>query len=53
MREEERYISPTILGFASDRVAFETSPAMKQEIFGPVLPVVAVPSIDEALEMIR
>ncbi len=45
---ESRYFAPTILrGVSPD------SPIMEDEIFGPILPVLAVPGIDEALEFVR
>jgi len=53
IRPSENYISPTVLGYASDREAFEASPAMQREIFGPILPVFAVQSLDEAIAMVR
>jgi aldehyde dehydrogenase (NAD+) len=42
--ESERYIAPTILR----DVSWE-SPIMAEEIFGPLLPVIAVSTIDEAI----
>lgn len=45
---EERYFSPTLLSnVASD------SPIMKEEIFGPILPILTFQSIEEAIEIIR
>ncbi|MDD4098520.1 MAG: aldehyde dehydrogenase family protein [Lentisphaeria bacterium] len=44
----ERYISPTIL---SD-VAWD-SPVMQEEIFGPILPILPVESLDEAVVMVN
>jgi aldehyde dehydrogenase (NAD+) len=44
---ENRYIAPTILFPAS-----EQHPAMAEEIFGPVLPILPVSSPDEAVERI-
>src|SRR4051812_28169654 len=44
---EERYIAPTILR----RVSPE-APVMQDEIFGPILPVLAVPSMDAAIEFV-
>ncbi|MFD3327375.1 aldehyde dehydrogenase family protein [Streptomyces sp. NPDC058701] len=44
----ERYIAPTVLaGVAPD------SPVMREEIFGPILPVVEVAGLDEAIAFIR
>ena len=44
----ERYIAPTILTHVSD-----DSPAMQEEIFGPILPVLRVRNEAEALHFIR
>jgi aldehyde dehydrogenase (NAD+) len=44
----ERYIAPTILS----NVTFD-APIMREEIFGPVLPVLAFRSLDEALVQIN
>lgn len=43
----ERYIAPTIL-----RDVDPGSPAMQEEIFGPVLPVLKIDSIDDAIAFI-
>lgn len=43
-----RFIAPTVL----DNVTFD-SPIMKQEIFGPVLPVIEFDSLDWAIDRIR
>jgi len=43
-----RYIAPTLLaGVRPDE------PVMREEIFGPVLPIVEVPGLDEAIEFIN
>ena len=45
---EERYIAPTVLsGVRPD------APVMREEIFGPILPVLAVESTDEALAFVN
>jgi aldehyde dehydrogenase (NAD+) len=44
---QERYIAPTILR----RVSPE-APVMKEEIFGPILPVLTVPNMDAAIEFV-
>lgn len=45
---DTRYISPTVLtGVAAD------SPVMAEEIFGPILPVIAVGSVGEAIEFVN
>ncbi|MBM3828483.1 MAG: aldehyde dehydrogenase family protein [Actinobacteria bacterium] len=46
-KEDERYISPTVLV----DVDLE-SPLMTEEIFGPLLPVVPVKSVDEAIAFV-
>lgn len=42
--ETERYIAPTVLG----EVRLDSA-VMRDEIFGPILPIIAVDSVDEAL----
>ncbi len=46
--EQEKYISPTVI----DNVDFN-SPIMKEEIFGPILPVISFNNINEALDHIN
>lgn len=46
--EAERYIAPTVMA----RVALD-SPLMTDEIFGPILPVVSIGSVDEAIDFIN
>ncbi|XP_034346984.1 aldehyde dehydrogenase family 3 member B1 isoform X1 [Arvicanthis niloticus] len=46
--EGERYIAPTVLVDVQ-----ETEPVMQEEIFGPILPLVTVRSLDEAIEFIN
>jgi len=43
----DRYIAPTIL-----RNVKEHDPVMQEEIFGPILPVISVPSIDSAISFV-
>jgi aldehyde dehydrogenase (NAD+) len=43
-----RYIAPTVL-----RGVSEDSPAMQDEIFGPILPVFSVKSLDEAIDFVN
>ena len=45
---EDLYIEPTLL----PNVSWE-DPVMQEEIFGPILPVIPVDSLDEALALIR
>ncbi|MCX7521263.1 aldehyde dehydrogenase family protein [Microbacterium sp. STN6] len=45
---DERYIAPTVLsGVGAD------APIMQQEIFGPILPIITVSGLDEAIRVIR
>lgn len=44
----DRYIAPTVLAEVAP-----DSPVMREEIFGPILPVVEVPGLDEAIAFIR
>lgn len=44
----ELYLSPTILADVP-----EHAPVMQEEIFGPVLPVMSVPSLHAAIEIVR
>jgi aldehyde dehydrogenase (NAD+) len=44
----ERYIEPTVL-----RLRSADAPVMQQEIFGPILPVIQVKGLDEAIQFIN
>lgn len=46
--ESDRYIAPTIL-----KNVAEDSPVMRDEIFGPILPVLSVPHVDAAISFIN
>ena len=46
--EEERYIAPTVL-----RNVPADSPILQEEIFGPILPVLPVKDVDEAIAFVR
>ncbi|XP_055474905.1 aldehyde dehydrogenase family 3 member B3 isoform X3 [Psammomys obesus] len=46
--EGERYIAPTVLADVQ-----ETEAVMQEEIFGPILPLVTVRSLDETVELIN
>lgn len=46
--ESDRYIAPTVLVDVQ-----ETEPVMQEEIFGPILPIVTVRSLDEAISFIN
>ncbi|XP_024902029.1 aldehyde dehydrogenase family 3 member B1 isoform X2 [Pteropus alecto] len=45
--ESERYIAPTVLVDVQD-----TEPVMQEEIFGPILPIMNVRGLDEAIDVI-
>ncbi len=46
--EADRYLAPTVL-----RAVSPDSPVMAEEIFGPILPVLTVRSIDEAIAFVN
>jgi aldehyde dehydrogenase (NAD+) len=46
--EASRYVAPTVL-----RDVAPDSPAMRDEIFGPILPVITVDDVDEALAFVN
>ncbi|KAM4778870.1 aldehyde dehydrogenase family 3 member B1 isoform 4-T6 [Cyanocitta cristata] len=46
--EAERYIAPTVLADV-----LPSDPAMQEEIFGPILPIVVIANMDEAIEFIN
>lgn len=46
--EKERYIAPTVLADVQP-----SDPAMQEEIFGPILPIVVVANMDEAIDFIN
>lgn len=46
--DEKRFIAPTLL----DEVSPE-SPIMREEIFGPILPILSYSSLDEAISFVR
>lgn len=46
--QKTRYISPTIIDGISPK-----DPIMQEEIFGPVLPVITISSVDEAINFIN
>jgi len=45
---EQRYIAPTVLADVAP-----DAPVMTEEIFGPILPLIEVPDLDEAIEFIN
>ncbi|XP_073528736.1 aldehyde dehydrogenase family 3 member B1-like [Phyllobates terribilis] len=46
--ESERYIAPTVLSDVK-----ESDPVMKQEILGPILPILTVDSLEQAIQFIN
>lgn len=46
--EAERYIAPTVLADV-----LPSDPAMQEEVFGPILPIVVVANMDEAIDFIN
>ncbi|XP_018427324.1 PREDICTED: aldehyde dehydrogenase family 3 member B1-like isoform X2 [Nanorana parkeri] len=46
--DSEKYIAPTILIDVA-----ESDPIMQEEIFGPILPIVIVPGLEEAIQFIN
>lgn len=46
--DRTRYLAPTLLADVE-----RDSPVMQQEIFGPILPIVTVSGLDEAIDLIR
>lgn len=45
--KEQRYLAPTVLTVEED------DSTMQQELFGPILPIVTVPSLDDAIKFIQ
>jgi len=48
-----RYIEPTILDFGTDKQAFEESLAMKDENFGPIIPIYRYKDIEEVIRFVK
>lgn len=46
---EDRYIAPTVIGPMEPR----GNPLMDEEIFGPILPIVPVENLDEAIQIVN
>ena len=54
LESDTKYIMPSILDFKNDMHAFANSAAMKDEIFGPILPIVVFKeSIEECINFIN
>lgn len=52
----ERYLAPTVVTVSGDRAAVgpdAAHPMLREEIFGPVLPVVAVGSAEQAVDVVN
>jgi aldehyde dehydrogenase (NAD+) len=45
---DQRYLAPTVVGSVKDEAA-----VMAEEIFGPILPIIPVSDIDEAIERVN
>jgi aldehyde dehydrogenase (NAD+) len=50
---DDRYIAPTVLDYGEDEVAFRASPAMSEEIFGPIMPVFRFEELQWAVDFVR
>ncbi|MBI2083483.1 MAG: aldehyde dehydrogenase family protein [Deltaproteobacteria bacterium] len=48
INQQDRYLSPTLLTQVT-----QSSPVMREEIFGPILPILTYQTLDEAIEIIR
>lgn len=46
------YVAPTLLDFGSDSEAFHNSASMSAEIFGPLMPLLRVSSVDQVIASI-
>ncbi|MFJ7772841.1 aldehyde dehydrogenase family protein [Streptomyces sp. NPDC097107] len=44
----EKYLAPTVLADVAPE-----APVMREEIFGPILPIVTVPGLDEAIDFVN
>ena len=49
--KETRFIEPTLVYLKDDE--YKTSSLMKEEIFGPILPILTYDTLDEAIEIAR
>ncbi|MGW6441667.1 aldehyde dehydrogenase family protein [Lentzea sp. NPDC055074] len=52
----ERYLAPTVVTLSGDRSSVgpdASHPVLREEIFGPVLPVVAVDSAEQAVDVVN
>mmetsp|Transcript_6586 Transcript_6586/g.10116 ORF Transcript_6586/g.10116 Transcript_6586/m.10116 type:complete len:556 (+) Transcript_6586:45-1712(+) len=53
MDEKEKYISPTLLFFGKEWETFNKSKIMKDEIFGPPLPIVEYKNFDKVIQYVN
>merc|ERR1719440_738070 len=49
----DRFISPTVLDFGDDEASFRSSMVMKEEIFGPIMPVFRFNDLQWAVDFVR
>jgi len=49
----ERFVHPTLLDYGKNAEAFYKSPAMQDEIFGPLIPIRRYRTLDEAIQHSR
>jgi aldehyde dehydrogenase (NAD+) len=49
----DKFIEPTVLDFGRDIQAFQRSPIMQDEIFGPLLPCVRFTDLESVIRLIR
>jgi len=49
----ERFIEPTLLDYGNDAKAFGSAPAMLDEIFGPIMPILRYESLDRVLDFVN
>jgi len=50
---EDRYIAPTILDYGEDEEAFQSSGAMADELFGPIMPVFRFRDLQRVVDYVR
>ncbi|CEG50496.1 aldehyde dehydrogenase [Plasmopara halstedii] len=50
---EDCFVAPTVLNFKKDLNAFASSGVMREEVFGPILPVVYYDTLDEVVAFVK